>query len=209
MSYVGINKKFLALGDSYTIGESVEARDRWPVQLVNRLKHNNIEISDLKIVAVTGWTTSELATNIMNETFEPPYDIVTLLIGVNNQYRGEDKTTYRNELTDLLYMAIDFAGGIRSNVLVLSIPDWGCTPFAEGKNRTEISNEIDRFNNIKLEQCNLLDLKFSNITSISRKAKDDQSLTAGDGLHPSGKMYKMWVDHIFLDVENILKKSGN
>ncbi len=204
MSFSQINKKFLALGDSYTIGESVEVKDRWPVQLVDRLKDKNIKISDLKIVATTGWTTSELAANIMEETFEPPYDIVTLLIGVNNQYRGEDKTRYRNELTDLMYMAIDFAGGIGSNVLVLSIPDWGCTPFAEGRDRTEISNEIDRFNNIKSEQCNLLNLKFSDITTISRKAKDDQSLTAEDNLHPSAKMYKMWVDHIFQGVENIL-----
>ncbi|OLS28801.1 MAG: hypothetical protein HeimC2_04020 [Candidatus Heimdallarchaeota archaeon LC_2] len=197
-------KKFLALGDSYTIGESVEINERWPVRLIKQLNEKNIQISDLKIVATTGWTTSELAAKITEEIFEPPYDLVTLLIGVNNQYRGEDKNKYRSELTDLIYQAIDFSGGIRSNVLVISIPDWSNTPFADNKNRAEIATEIDIYNKINLEQCDLLEVKFMDITPISRKAKQDPTLIAEDGLHPSGKMYEQWVQLMFPIVEKIL-----
>lgn len=204
-----IGNKFLAIGDSYTIGEAVEIKDRWPVQLVTKLEESGIIISDLKIVATTGWTTSELITNIKEEIFEPPYDLVSLLIGVNNQYRGEDTKIYRKELTELIYQAIDFTGGDKSKVIVLSIPDWSDVPFAEGRDRKKIAFEIDMFNQIKLEQCNSLDVKFLNITPISRKVSEDSFLTAGDGLHPSGKMYSMWVDLIYPHVKYVLSGESN
>jgi lysophospholipase L1-like esterase len=131
--------KYLALGDSYTIGESVIENDRWPVQLISKLRTHGKKFDELKIVAVTGWTTSELITGISNETFKPPYDLVSLLIGVNNQYRNENKNQYRKEMTELIYQAIDFAGGDLNRVFVVSIPDWGVTPFAEGRDSAKLS----------------------------------------------------------------------
>ncbi|MFV2015143.1 MAG: SGNH/GDSL hydrolase family protein [Candidatus Heimdallarchaeota archaeon] len=189
--------KYLALGDSYTIGESVKTQERWPVQLQNELMKIGIKIDDMKIVAVTGWTTSELLSGISDDLFFPPYNIVSLLVGVNNQYRNEDKNKYRSELTQLIYQAIDFAGGEINSVFVVSIPDWSMVPFAKGRDRDRIGKEIEMFNKIKLEICNEIGVKFIDITPISKTARDDPSLTAKDGLHPSGKMYRLWVNEIF------------
>ncbi|MCE7733424.1 MAG: SGNH/GDSL hydrolase family protein [Candidatus Heimdallarchaeota archaeon] len=197
-------RKFLALGDSYTIGESVSIEDRWPVQLQNILKQTGIDIDELKIVAVTGWTTSELQLGISNDLFAPPYDLVSLLIGVNNQYRNEDKNKYRSELTELIYQAIDFTGGDIEKVFVVSIPDWSTVPFAEGRDRNLIADEIDIFNKIKLEQCEKIGVKFIDITPISKTASNDPELTAEDGLHPSGKMYQLWMSEIVPVVRQML-----
>lgn len=196
--------KYLALGDSYTIGESVGYQERWPVMLQKSLNNIGVEIAELKIVAVTGWTTSELLSGISNDLFTPPYDLVSLLIGVNNQYRNESKNKYRSDLTELIYQAIDFAGGDVEKVFVVSIPDWSPVPFAEGRDRNHIAKEIDIFNDIKFDQCNRIGVKFIDITPTSKFAGKDTELTAEDGLHPSGKMYELWIDHIFPVVKQML-----
>ncbi|MEE4214264.1 MAG: SGNH/GDSL hydrolase family protein, partial [Bacteroidales bacterium] len=196
---------YLALGDSYTIGESVEEQLRWPVQLVERLREDNVKINDAEIIARTGWTTDELMRAV--DAAEPgnEYDLVSLLIGVNNQYRGRDLSNFREELAELIDIAVRSADSVASRVIVLSIPDWGVMPFAEGRDRGEIAGEIDAFNRVVNEECSYAGVKFYDITAISRKAANDPSLVAGDGLHPSGKMYSMWVDLIYNDVYQLLK----
>jgi len=197
--------KYLALGDSYTIGESVDPAFRWPVQLVDRLKKDSINIADADIIARTGWTTDELMRGI--ETVKPgnDYDLVSLLIGVNNQYRGRDIYNFREELVDLIDIAIRSAVDLADNVIVLSIPDWGVMPFASGRDKDKIAEEIDAFNNVVKEECSYAGIKFFDITEISRHAAYDPSLIAVDGLHPSGKMYGLWVDEIYSHVYEILK----
>jgi len=194
---------YLALGDSYTIGESVAENERFPVQLVKRLTMDSIDISDPVIIAKTGWTTDELSAAIKEKNVKDTFDIVTLLIGVNNQYRGRSADEYRVELRQLIESALKFAGGKKENVFIISIPDWGVTPFAEGRERKKIAEEIDLFNKVKKEESENYGVRFYDITEISRI--NDPALIASDGLHPSGKMYKMWVDKIYNDVKEVLK----
>lgn len=195
----------LALGDSYTIGEAVNVDERWPVQLAHRLRKDSIQI-DPVIVATTGWTTDELQSGIVKADVEGTYDFVSLLIGVNNQYRGYPIDQYEREFKNLLDQAIQFAGGNPYNVMVVSIPDYGVTPFAKKKmlDEAKIARELDNYNAIAEKISKLRDVKFINITPGSRQAKDDPSLVASDGLHPSGKMYKMWVDEMYTHVFNNL-----
>jgi len=138
--------RYLALGDSYTIGESVEKENRWPVQLTELLRRNGYKLEDPVIIAKTGWTTDELSDGIKEYKPEGKFDLVTLLIGVNNQYRGRNINEFRNQFQDLLCQAINFADGKTERVVVLSIPDWGVTPFAEARDRIKIGKEIDLFN---------------------------------------------------------------
>ncbi|MEQ6168911.1 MULTISPECIES: SGNH/GDSL hydrolase family protein [unclassified Ekhidna] len=196
---------FLALGDSYTIGEAVNVDERWPVQLAHRLRKDSIKV-DPVIVATTGWTTDELISGIAGANLEGPYDYVSLLIGVNNQYRGYPVDQYEKEFKKLLNQAIEFAGGNPYNVMVISIPDYGMTPFAKKKilDEEKIATELDNYNAIAEKISKLRDVKFFDITPISREAKEDPSLIASDGLHPSGKMYEMWVDKIYDHVFNNL-----
>ncbi|MEP0984926.1 SGNH/GDSL hydrolase family protein [Ekhidna sp.] len=195
----------LALGDSYTIGEAVNVDERWPVQLAHRLRKDSIKI-DPVIVATTGWTTDELISGIVKADVEGPYDFVTLLIGVNNQYRGYPIDQYEREFKQLLDQAIKFAGGNPYNVMVVSIPDYGVTPFAKKKllDADKIARELDNYNAIAEKISKLRDVQFIDITPGSKKAKDNSSLIASDGLHPSGKMYKMWVDQMYDHVFNNL-----
>jgi lysophospholipase L1-like esterase len=144
--------KYLALGDSYTIGESVEEYERFPVQLSARLKKEGIDIPNPLIIAKTGWTTDELMTAINEKNVRDTFDIVTLLIGVNNQYRSRSSEQFRGEFKQLLDIAINYAGGNKNHVFVLSIPDWGVTPFAEGRDRNKIAKEIDEYNKVKKEE---------------------------------------------------------
>ncbi|MBL8102075.1 MAG: SGNH/GDSL hydrolase family protein [Anaerolineales bacterium] len=182
--------RYLALGDSYTIGESVAEEDRWPNQLAALLDSSgNIDVT---IIARTGWTTSELWQGIQAADPQGTYDMVSLLIGVNNQYRGYDIDEYREEFRFLLGKAIEFAGGKPEHVFVLSIPDWGVTPFATGRDRGQISSEINAFNAVNLEESKKANVNYVDITPISREAVSDSSLIAADGLHPSGKMYTEW-----------------
>lgn len=187
---------YLALGDSYTIGESVTEKERFPVILVDTLNKLNFNYSKPKIIAKTGWTTDELKTAIVAENIEERFNLVTLLIGVNNQYRGRDVEEYRTEFIELLNMAIEFGDNNPKNVIVISIPDWGVSPFAANRNRTEISTEIDAFNLVKKEETIKKGVKFVNITPISRTALNNADMIASDGLHFSGKMHQLWVNEI-------------
>jgi lysophospholipase L1-like esterase len=181
------HKRYLALGDSYTIGESVAVEERFPMQLARELK-----MPEPEIIAKTGWTTDELNAAIDKADPHGPYDLVTLLIGVNNQYRGRSADQYRTEFAALLQRAIGFAGGKTRNVVVVSIPDWGVTPFAKDRDQAKIAREIDQFNAINREETLRAGARYVDITPFSRKAAADPSLVAGDGLHPSGKMYAEW-----------------
>lgn len=183
--------RILALGDSYTIGEGVAENERWPNQLAALLSEKNIQ-TDVTVIARTGWTTSELWQGIQADPPRGRYDLVSLLIGVNNQYRGYDLDTYRDEFRFLLEKAIEYAGGKPEHVILLSIPDWGATPFASGRDRDEIANDIDAFNLINLDESKKMGINYINVTLASREALNDPDLVAGDGLHPSGKMYAKW-----------------
>lgn len=184
---------YLALGDSYTIGEQVVTQENFPNQTVALLNENyHFEVAEPKIIAVTGWTTDELNTAIKKENIRETFDFVTLLIGVNNQYRGRDIENYKEEFTDLLSQAIAFARGNPNRVFVLSIPDWGVTPFAEGKDRHDIALKIDQYNKVnksvtEAHQCHYLD-----ITTSTRKNDMDESFLTPDKLHYSGKEYRQW-----------------
>lgn len=178
--------RYLALGDSYTIGESVPASERFPVQLARELN-----LGEPLIIARTGWTTDELNAAIDAANPQGPFELVTLLIGVNNQYRGREAEQYRGEFAALLRRAIGFAGGDPKKVIVVSIPDWGVTPFAEGRDRAKIASEIDRYNSVNREEALRAGAKYVDITPISRR--DDPALVAEDKLHPSGRQYSEWV----------------
>lgn len=177
--------RYLALGDSYTIGESVDPAERFPVQLARLLG-----LREPQIVARTGWTTDELDAAIDAARPQGPFDLVTLLIGVNNQYRGRSVDEYRTQFAALLQRAIGFAGGNPANVVVVSIPDWGVTPFAQGRDRAQIAREIDQFNAVNREEAQRAGATWVDITPISRRA--DPALVAADGLHPSGRQYAEW-----------------
>ena len=190
--------RYLALGDSYTIGESVAPADRFPHQLARELN-----LGEPQIIAKTGWTTDELNDAIDAANPQGPFDLVTLLIGVNNQYRGRDPDQFRGEFAALLQRAIGFAGGDPKNVVVVSIPDWGVTPFAEGRDRAKIAAEIDRYNAVNREEAARAGALYVDITPISRSG--DPALVAGDGLHPSGKQYAEWAKLILPEARAALR----
>jgi len=186
--------RYLALGDSYTIGEGVDASGRWPVQLARALRGDGIALADPRIIAATGWTTDELSAAI--DAAEPlgAFDFVSLLVGVNNQYRGRDVADYRDGFDALLARAIGFAGGRADRVLVLSIPDWGVTPFAiqSGRDRDRIARELDAFNAAARDACGARGAAFVDITPASRALGGEVAMLADDGLHPSAAMYAEW-----------------
>ena len=196
--------KYLALGDSYTIGESVPVADRWPVKLVKLLQEDSVVIEQPKIIAQTGWTTDELKAAIDQENITETYGLVSLLIGVNNQYRGEARggytaEGYKKEFTELLEMSIGFAGDQPEKVFVVSIPDYGVTPFAANSDTAKIRMELEEYNAIAKEICEQKKVVFCDITPISIEAKEDLELVASDKLHPSGKMYDRWVREVILE----------
>jgi len=195
---------YLALGDSYTIGQSVTASENFPNQTVQLLNQQNYNFKSPEILATTGWTTDELQTNINNHTFTPPYDFVSLLIGVNNQYRGRSIENYKPEFESLLKQAIQFAGGNASRVIVVSIPDWGVTPFANGRDRAQIAKEIDDYNAANKYISVIYKVNYIDITPGSREAATDLSLVAGDGLHPSAKEYARWAQKVFTAIKQQL-----
>lgn len=188
--------RYLALGDSYTIGESLLENERWPNQLSAMLTEKNIQ-TEVTIIARTGWTTEELSQRIQANPPVGTFGLVSLLIGVNNQYRGNDVDEYREQFHILLNKSIEFAGDDANHVIVLSIPDWGVTPFAAGRDLEQIAKEIDIFNSINREETESLGAHYVDITPISRQVVDDSSLIAFDRLHPSGKMYKLWVEEVY------------
>ena len=184
--------RYLALGDSYTVGEGVAAAERWPVVLVRHLSRGGAAIGAPRIVAVTGWTTDELAAGMDAAALSPPFDLVTLQIGVNNQYRGRPPGEYRSQFAALLARAITLAGGHAGHVVVLSIPDWGVTRFARGQARdpARIACEVDVFNAIARDEAARAGARFVDITALSRR---HPQLLADDGLHPSAAQYALWV----------------
>jgi lysophospholipase L1-like esterase len=197
------NRTFLALGDSYTIGESVDEKDRWSFQLIDLL---NVDFNFTKhdIIARTGWTTSELTQAIEARKLTEQYDMVSLLIGVNNQYRGQSVDSYRVEFRNLLNISIKFAKNDAKKVLVLSIPDWGKSPFARGQDNKLIASDIDRFNNVARDECKKANIVFIDITEITRK-NTDVSMFASDGLHYSGKMHRLWAMEALKTANEILR----
>jgi lysophospholipase L1-like esterase len=202
--------RFLALGDSYTIGEAVDPADRWPAQLARALHRNGVEVAPPEIVARTGWTTDELSAAIDAASLSPPYDLVSLLIGVNNQYRGRAVDEYREEFRALLDRAVTFAGGEASRVIVVSIPDWGVTEFArqKGSDRARVAAEIDAYNRVNREESGRVSAHYVDITAGSRLAERDPKLIAADGLHPSARMYEEWTAAILPAALAVLAVSG-
>lgn len=192
-----IPARFLALGDSYTIGEGVAAGSRWPDQLVARLREAGIEIEAAEIIATTGWTTDELLDGIAAARPAPPYALVSLLIGVNNQYRGRSADEYGEEFAALLDRAVGLAGGEAWCVIVLSIPDWSVTPFAaeRGTDPIAVAAAIDRFNAINRERAENRGAHWIDVTDLSRDG--GRTLLVEDGLHPSANQYALWVDRVF------------
>ncbi len=198
--------RVLALGDSYTIGEGVKEEERWPEQLVAALKKDGLPVAPPTIVARTGWTTGELIGALdRNKDLKGPYDLVTLLIGVNNQYRGRPADEYRKEFVELLKRAETYAGA-KGRVVVVSIPDWGVTPYAKGMKAdpAKVGAAIDAFNAINKEESATAGAAYVEITVASRKAADEPDLLAKDGLHPSGKMYAGWVEGVLPHAKKIL-----
>lgn len=185
---------YLALGDSYTIGEGVPADGRWPVQLARALRDEGIALEEPRIIAATGWTTDELSRAI--DAAEPlgTFGFVSLLIGVNNQYRGRGTDDYAAEFDALLERAIGYAGKRADRVLVLSIPDWGVTPFAfaQGRDAGLVAHEIDAYNAIAAGICAARGVAFVDITPCSRERGAETAMLADDGLHPSAAMYAAW-----------------
>lgn len=191
------DRRFLALGDSYTIGEGVAEHQGWPSQLVARLRARGVGIADPQIIARTGWTTDELASAMDAGQFRPPYALVTLLIGVNNQYRGRRPGEYREQFGDLLQRAIALAGSDPRRALAISIPDWGATPFARGPGRDpqSIAAQIDGFNAVARELADACGTAFVDVTGISRDPRC-RNLLVADDLHPSAAQYTRWLEAI-------------
>jgi lysophospholipase L1-like esterase len=187
---------YLALGDSYTIGEAVPEAGRWPRQMAAALRERGIGLDDPRIVATTGWTTDELALAL--DLAEPlgQWDFVSLLIGVNNQYRGRSAVQYGGEFRELLERAIRYAHGRADRVLVLSIPDWGATPFGASDQRgpAAIGAELEVFNQTAREICARHGVAFVDITPVSRTRGSEPAMVAEDGLHPSAAMYAQWAE---------------
>ena len=187
--------KFLALGDSYTIGESVKEEERWPEQLATALRKKKHTVEKPRIIATTGWRTDDLMQAIAKANLKPNYNLVSLLIGVNNQYQGKSPKEYAPEFEELLKIAIQLAGGKKENVFVVSIPDYGFTPFGKPK-QEQISKALDEFNSINKKISDAIGVQYFNITDISRKGFVQPELVADDKLHPSGEMYRLWVERI-------------
>lgn len=191
----GGSLRYLALGDSYTIGEGVSLSERWPVQLAALLRRQGIAVREPEIIARTGWTVAELSAGMDAAAPRGPFDLVTLLIGVNDQYRGADPEAYRPAFARILARATALAGGDARRVVVLSIPDWGVTPFARqsGRDPARIAAEIDRFNAVNRQEAEKAGVRFVDITPLSRRAGEEPGFLAPDGLHYSGAMHGEWV----------------
>ncbi len=200
----------LCLGDSYTIGESVTEQERFPMQTVELLKKDGINFDQPTIIAKTGWTTDELAAAIKEANYKPHSDneFVTLLIGVNNQYRRRDAEQYRKEFIELLHTALQYASNKSNHVFVISIPDWGATPFAanDRRSREEIGKAIDLYNSINKEEALKAHVNYIDITPISRQLNEHPDYVAGDGLHPSGKMYGEWAKLLARKIKEVIEK---
>jgi lysophospholipase L1-like esterase len=194
--------RYLAIGDSYTIGEALPVEDSWPMQWAQALRTNGITMNDPGIIARTGWTTDELSEALdeaeSNNTLSPPYDLVSLSIGVNNQYRGRSADNYREEFAAVLKRAIAYAGNKTSHVFVLSIPDWGITGFGQKSDRdvAQIARELDSYNQINADISIKNGVQYVDISKITRETGADAKFYAEDGLHPSRALYALWVKEL-------------
>ncbi len=186
--------RFLALGDSYTIGESVSYDNRWPTQLFDTLENLGADVDTLHYIATTGWTTTNLINAIQNSSFQNYYNLVSLLIGVNNEFQGRPFSLYESEFPQLISRALEYVQNDTNQLIVVSIPDYAYTPFGGG--RTTISDRLDDYNTFAQDYCDSLGIAFYYITDISRRGLDETDLVAIDNLHPSGKQYGEWVDLI-------------
>jgi len=194
---------YLALGDSYTIGEGVTLAESFPFLLQAKLERNGIAMSHPQVIAQTGWTTSQLMEAIEQQDVESTFDLVTLLIGVNNQYRGLPIEEFEKEIVLLVYKAIAFAGGNRAHVLVLTIPDYGYTPFGFS-GQVHIEKQINAYNKVVKRTTQALDIECIDVTETGRQYSQQVGYLTEDELHPSEKMYQLWVDAIYPKVENLL-----
>ncbi len=194
--------RYLALGDSYTIGEALPVEDSWPMQWAQALRANGSHVCDPGIIAATGWSTDELNDALneadSNNTIRLPYDLVSLSIGVNNQYRGRSIENYREEFTTLLQRAIRYAGSKTSQVFVLSIPDWGITEFGQksGRDVAQIARELDAYNQINASVSKQFGVHWIDISQVTREAGGHAKFYAADGLHPSRALYALWVKEL-------------
>ena len=200
--------QYLALGDSYTIGESVAEAERWPVQMVGMLREAGVDVADPVIIAKTGWTVSDLSGAMRTQGVQGEWDLVSLLIGVNDQYRGYNPLEYPGGFAAMLSRAIELAGRRPERVVVVSIPDWGVTPFGQSSGRAEATREkLDAYNDINRAITRAAGAKYVDVTEVSRRAADDPALTAEDGLHPSGELYRLWAEAATAAVRDELKTS--
>lgn len=193
--------RYLALGDSYTIGEGVPSKEAWPSQLSSMVQAESPAEVELNVLAKTGWTAGELLEAMNEDISVNSYSFGSVLIGVNNQYRGESVAAYREALEGIFALALPLTG---HHLLCLSIPDWSVTPFGRAENRPQASAEIDAFNKVASEMCDELDILFVDVTSISREFADQPTMIAGDGLHYSGRMYRMWAERALPYVRHFL-----
>lgn len=201
-----MNYSYLALGDSYTIGEGVAEAERWPVQLTANLRDRGYKVAPPKIIAQTGWTSRNLFKAMEKElSYTRKFDLVSILIGVNDQYQGKTIREYEEDLREVFRMALNYSKTRERGVFALSIPDYGVTPFA-GENSEEISAEIAEFNAVFRRLAEEYDVDFYNITPISREAARDPGLLVEDELHPSGTMYRYWMEEI---IDEITQKLPN
>jgi lysophospholipase L1-like esterase len=196
---------WLALGDSYTIGQSVSDDERFPAQTISMLQSDRLHFIQPQYIAATGWTTQNLLDAIAQQISQVPYDVVSLLIGVNDQYQHLDTAGYRARFTECLQKAIVLAGNDISHVFVLSIPDYSVTPFAANSDTAEIHKEIDEFNAINKAITLSYNISYIDITPLTREVKYDASLIAGDGLHPSGKEYAKWAELLAIEIKKVLQ----
>ena len=196
--------RFLALGDSYTIGEGVHAADRWPVRLVELLRARGHQLSEPQIVARTAWTTAELMDALAEAMPAGPFDLVSLMIGVNDQYRSRPVDQFEASFLCVLDQAISFAAAGARRVIVISIPDWGATPFADGRDRALIGREIDAYNACARRVVESRGARWHDVTELSRRVAEDPSLVVDDRLHPSGAMYGQWALSLVDPIEEML-----
>jgi len=198
-------KTFLALGDSYTIGQGVNPAERFPVQTAQLLRTNGLYVSDPQIIATTGWTTTNLLNAIQQANLQPGFDIVSLLAGVNDQYQLRDTTGYRSRFDQLISRSVNLTGGKADRVFILSIPDYSVTPFAAGSDTMAIRIQIDQFNAINYDLAIARGCNYLDITASSREAHYDPTLLASDGLHPSGKEYAKWAERLSQRIRTVIR----
>jgi len=185
-------RRFLALGDSYTIGEGVAVQERWPSQAATMLRESGLDVAEPDLIARTAWTSDELADAVRSAQPSGPYDLVTLMVGVNDQYRGRRLEEFAAHFDPLLRIAITLAGERPARTIVISIPDWGAAPFAKDRDRALISRQIDAFNAWLCQRAAGAGTRWVDVAPISRQMLEDASLVAADGLHPSGEIHRRW-----------------